>query len=137
MRPPFFIPPARVVEHLDASGSRPLREVLAEAGVVCRASGAWTERAICIVPGTPDLIEKEPGDWSPVRIGVPAGLSRRDEARYAAVVLAYGLLDLVARESIRGASWSKPTAPRGRPRRGTAKSSAARQRAHRAKARDE
>ena len=132
MSTPLFFPAPRVLERVEVRGAVPLRELLATAGVPCRASGPWTERLVRVVPGA-EGTEKEPGDWAPVRIGVPANLSRRDAARYAVAVLAYGLMDLVARESIRGQPWARPSAPRGRPRTGTASSNRERQRAHRAR----
>ncbi len=133
MATPLFFPIPRVVERVATDHAQTLRQVLSDAGVPCRASGAWTERLIVLVRREAATIEKEPGDWSPVRIGVPLGLSPRDAARYAVAAMAYGLMDVVARESIRGQSWAVPAPPRGRPRLGTAKSGAERQRAYRAR----
>jgi hypothetical protein len=132
MRVPLYFPTPRVVERLDGRGARPLHEWLARAGLPCRASGAWIDRPVRVVPGQSG-IEREPGDWGRVRIGVPAGLSARDEARWAIAAMAYGLVDLVARESIRGQPWARPAAARGRPPSGTAKSNRERQRAYRAR----
>jgi hypothetical protein len=137
MATPLFFSPPRLVERVDARAARSLRELLAVAGAPCRASGRWTERRVRIVPGAAGVIEKEPGDWSPVRIGVPAGLSARDAARYAVAAMAYGLMDLVARESIRGQPWARPAPPRGRPATGTAMSNRERQRTYRARRRAE
>ncbi|HEY7954685.1 MAG: hypothetical protein ACHQ17_10785 [Polyangia bacterium] len=130
---PLFLPPARIVEHLDDRRAIPLRELLAAAGVPCRATGRFTDRLVCVVPGKPGLIEREPGDWAAVRIGVPSGLSARNAARYASAVMAYGLMDLVARESLRGQLWARPTPPRGRPARGLALTGVERQRNYRAR----
>lgn len=131
MSTPLFFPPPRIVERVDTRGAHTLREVLAEAGAQCRASGAWTERLISIVPSDQCRIEKEPGDWSPVRILLPAGLSERTAARYAIAAMAYGLMDLVARQSIRGQPWARPARPRGRPSTGVARTNRERQRAYR------
>lgn len=131
MSTPLFFPPPRIVEHIDTRGAHTLREVLAEAGAPCRASGSWTERLISIVPHHQSRIEKEPGDWTPVRILLPAGLSARDAARYAVAAMAYGLMDLVARQSIRGQPWAKPARARGRPPTGAARTNRERQRAFR------
>jgi len=85
-----------------------------------------------LVQGSAD-IEREAGDWGAVRIGVPSRVAPRAMARYACLAMAYGLMDIVARESVRGLPWTRPAAPRGRPRSGTAMTNAQRQAAHRAR----
>jgi hypothetical protein len=132
MRMPLFFPPAKIKRRVDRRGAVPLRDLISQSGATCRASGAWVKRLVSVVRDGV-FIEKEPGDWTPVRIGVPAGLSDRDAARFAVAAMAYGVMDLVARESIRGEPWASPSMPAGRPRSGTAKSASARQRAYRAR----
>jgi hypothetical protein len=135
-----FFPPARIVASLDTRGAITLRELLERAGAPCRASGRWTERPVVLVPGSAD-IEREPGDWGAVRIGVPSRMAPRAAApatsramaRHACLAMAYGLMDIVARESLRGLPWAKPAAPRGRPRSGTTMTNAQRQAAYRAR----
>lgn len=129
---PLFFPAARIVKSVDVTGSVKLSELLRRAGAPCRASGRWSERLVVIAPGESG-IEREPGDWGAVRIGVPSDLGEVDAARFAASAMAYGLMDLVARESIRGAYWARPAAPRGRPPTGRALSNAERQRNFRAR----
>lgn len=126
----LFFPLPSVVAELDPKPSQPLREVLVASGVTCRASGSWVERPISIVRGQEGIV-KEPGDWGAVHIGIPIGMSELEASRYASMVMAYSVMDVVARESIRGADWSKPKIPRGRPFSGTATSNAERQRLHR------
>gem|GEM_PF-2808169 len=63
---------------------------------------------------------------------MPAG-SPRARARLALGALAYSIMDLVARESIRGAAWAAAAPPRGRASSGTALTNAERQRRYRAK----
>jgi len=128
MSSPFFIPPARIVPSIDVSSAVPLSALLAAAGAECKASGAWTERQIVVDRGAPGLLEREPGDWAAVRIGVVAKVSARSAARFAVLVLAYGIMDLVARQSIAGLPWARPTVPRGRPRASAPLSAAERQR---------
>jgi hypothetical protein len=130
MSTPLFFPIPRIVPVIDAGSAITLREALASAGAPCRASGRWTERLLVIDPGF-EGIEKEPGDWSTVRIGVQANHAARDQARYAVAAMAYGLMDVVARESIRGLAWALPAKPRGRRPSGAALSSAQRQRRYR------
>lgn len=72
----------------------------------------------------------QPGYSGDVVVTVPDE-DERLAARAALAALAYGLCDSVARESIRGAQWARPAAPRGRPRSGRAKNTAERQRAFR------
>lgn len=131
---PLFFRPATIVEHLDARRGRPVRDWLARAGAPCRASGAWVERRVVVVRGAA-LVERQPGEWGNVRIGVPRGLDPRAEARLVVGALAYGIGDLVCRESLRGAPWARPRPPRGRPRSGAALSGRERQRAFRARQR--
>lgn len=132
MSTPLFFPTPRIVKDVDVTLAITLREVLARAGIPCRASGRWTERLVVIDPAF-DGIEREAGDWGAVRIGAPAELGQRDQARHAIAALAYGLMDVVARESIRGQAWARPSRPRGRPASGAALSAAKRQRRHRAR----
>jgi len=127
----FFLPTPQVVPHLDKALARPLREVLQDAGVSCRASGVWTERPV-LIDREFDGIQKEPGDWGAVRVGVPASSTDQQAARSAAYAMAYAIMDIVARESVRGATWAKISAPKGRPPSGVRPmSSAERQRAYR------
>ena len=135
MSTPLFFSAPRIVAHIDTRGAHSLRELLAEAGAPCLASGPWTERLVRIVPSGQRRIDKEPGDWTPVCVHVTAGLSGRDAARFAAAAMAYGLMDLVARQSIRGQQWAKPARPRGRPPTGAARSNRERQRAYRSRQR--
>ncbi|MFN3566675.1 MAG: hypothetical protein ACK4V1_11910 [Burkholderiaceae bacterium] len=132
----LFLPLPRFVPALSRARALTLREVCERAGVPCRASGAWTQRPIRILArGNGLSVVAEPGSWGAVQIEVPRGTSERTAARLALGILAYGLLDRVARESIRGAPWAKPPAPRGRPRTGTALNVRERQRRLRARAR--
>lgn len=72
------------------------------------------------------------GEAQPLaQITVPAALNDRDAARYALTVLAYSLFDGVARASVAGQPWSRPAAPKGRPKLGRARSNAERQHAYR------
>jgi hypothetical protein len=133
MPTPLFFPPPRyrAVLPLPAAGTVSVRELCAAAGVPCRASGGWTERRIQVVRADGYDIEAEPGGWGTVRIAVPRRLKPGEAYRHALAALAFGLMDLVARESIRGQRWARPAPPRGRPATGTAWSNAERQRAYR------
>jgi hypothetical protein len=133
---PLFFPPARIVPYVERTGQVfTLRELLASAEAPCRASGRWTERQILLAVGDDEVL-REPGEWGLVRIGIKERSTERDAARYALLVLAYSLMDIVARESIRGECWTKPSSPRGRPRTGTARSNAQRQQTLRSRQRE-
>jgi len=132
MATPLFFPRSRIVVDLRLLNARPLKQLIEEAGAVCRASGAWVNRRVELVPGA-DIIERQPGDCGDVRIGVPKGLSELRRARYAVAALAYELMDGVARQSICGQPWAKPAFPAGRPATGVAQTTAERQRAFRAR----
>ncbi len=127
---PFFFPLPRVVPNINIDDAMTLRSLLESAGAQCRASGRWTERLIVLVHGESG-IERAPGDWGAVRIGIPQADSALAAARYAAAAMAYALMDVVARESIKGLPWTKPSAPRGRPPKPGAQTNAARQRSFR------
>jgi hypothetical protein len=130
MRIPLFFPTARIVVELNLEKPVTLAELAADAGVQCRASGPWINRRVELVSGV-DFIEREPSDWGGVRVGVPSECSPRDQARYALGVLAYGIMDVVARQIVAGQQWSRPSLPRGRKRTGKAMSPRQRQRKRR------
>lgn len=132
---PLFFPIPQFVQSIAPTERQALREVLKTAGLACRASGPWTNRQVVISPMQDSelCIQREPGDWGCVLIGVPFDLDEQDQARYAVAALAYGLMDLVARQSIAGASWARPSMPRGRALSGRAQTGAQRQRAYRAR----
>ena len=116
---PFFLPPPTYLPHLSVKKPLTLTALCKLAGVPCRASGAWIEREVEIVSGRELSIVAEPGDWGRVRIVMPAS-DRTYTARFALVVMAFALHDLVARESIKGAPWAAVTPPRGRRKTGRA-----------------
>jgi hypothetical protein len=134
MSTPLFFPAPRYREPLDAASAVELRALCGMAGVTCKASGRWAGRRVAIDRGSELAILAEPGGTGVVRVRVPAALSRIEAARWALSALAYGLMDIVARESIRGADWAKPAVPRGRPTTGAAWSNRERQRAYRRRA---
>lgn len=136
----MFFPPARYVASIDRMGAISLAELCAITGVECKATGSWVNRSVAVVVsagGVPPGIEAEPGSCGAVRVTTPAGLSELQAARYSLAAMAYGLFDLVARQSVRGAPWVRPGLPKGRRPRGTAKSNMQRQREFQARKRQE
>jgi len=131
MSTPLFFPSPRYRRSLPTAGAVSVRELCALAGVPCRASGGWTERPVVVVRADAYAIEAQPGGWGAVRILVPRSLGRGEVHRHALAALAFGLMDPVARQSIRGQPWARPAMPRGRPATGTARSSRERQRTFR------
>jgi len=132
MPSPLFFPVARIVPHIDRHEASTLREILVSAGAQCRATGRWTQRPIVIARGAA-TVEREPGDWGAVRVGVPNTASATTAARMAALVLAYQLMDPVARESVKGLEWARVSPPPGRPRAAAALTNAERQRLSRSR----
>ena len=133
MSTPLFFPVPRYVAHLPPSAAyRPLRHWCEVAGVRCKASGAWVDRPVRLRSG-PYAIVAEASPGNRVTISAP---SRRGVslARYALGALAYTLMDGVARQSVRGEDWTRPSARVGRPRTGRARNSRERQRLLRASA---
>jgi hypothetical protein len=102
------------------------------AGVRSRVTGLSTGRPLRISPAANLSAVKLPGALSPVWLGVPAGTPRR-RALLALGLLAYGVFDYAARETLRGLQVSRACADPGRPSSGRALSPAERQRRHRQK----
>ena len=123
----FFIPPVEYRKTLKLSHACSLQSLCRLANVPCRASGAWTQRLVEVICGERIRIVAEPGSWGNVRIEVPRQ-RHRDRFSLALTMLAYGLHDVAARESVRGTPLSKIMPPRGRPRRGSQRSNRQRQR---------
>jgi len=136
MKMPLFFPiPTRVrsvAESTHAGTTLSLYDLCEQAQVPCKATGTWTMRNVTVhtpeKSGVAPSIVCEPGSQGSVVITTPANLNPKDASRYALAAMAYGLFDFVARESVRGCSWARPTLPAGRKRSGTAKSNSVRQR---------
>ncbi len=105
----------RYAVRIPGRASHTVRSLCAAAGIECRASGAWIERPIDVRRDRPFDFCAEPGGYGKVRITLPAS-DPVTAARDALCVLAYGLHDLVAKESIRGQTWSRVAPPLGRPK---------------------
>jgi hypothetical protein len=129
---PLNFPIPEYVTQLHLSTSLPLAEFCAFAGVSCKGSGLWRQRKIQAIACTVAFIQAEPGGWGSVCVGVPWAhcQSPQSMARYTLGALAYGLFDVVARESVKGQVWTKIKAL-GRPRSGHALTSAERQKRYR------
>lgn len=155
MRLPLFFPPCEYVQaqppavELASRSVRlklTIRDLCAHANVQCQASGAWTEREVCVESGGHTAIHRSkdvgriqvscsprsPGGGGAVKISVPSkyGTSTINMARYALGALAYAVHDPVARQSIKGQSWACIDCS-GRPRKARALTSAERQARHR------
>jgi len=111
----LFFPQPKLFPALDMKNAITLAQLCQQAGVPCRASGAWVKRRVKIGFAQDFTLRATPGDWGDVYLTSPLR-QKKARARQALVILAYGMHDLVAKESIRGEDWAKPTPPRGRPR---------------------
>lgn len=131
MAVPLFFPPVQYVPSLPSAGAQSVRQLCEIAGIECRASGAWCDRQVSWETGGPMHIKATPGSRGAVHITLPKPLAPVQLARELLVVMAYGVFDGVARESVRGVDWSRNITPRGRPKLARAKSNAQRQRAWR------
>jgi|GEM_PF-1612778 len=136
---PLFFPPVTYVQRLSLRAPSTIRQLCEIAGVECRASGAWTERQVEIVGGKELKITAEPGDWGkvmiefgPMKLATKVG---RQGAQIALAVLAYGMHDLAAKQSVIASSWTRIVSPKGRPKSDRALSGRERQRRFRARIR--
>ena len=128
---PLFFPPIAYTPTLPAGNAQGLASLCAQAGVPCRASGAWCQRQVSWAEGEEMAIQATPGSMGQVHVVLPKKLPPRERARWLLVVMAYAVFDGVARESVRGVDWSRNITPRGRPKAPRAKTNAERQRAWR------
>lgn len=126
----IFFPAPRYRPRLDHPVAATVRQLCERAGVPCKASGAWCDRGVSWETGPELAIMAEPGYTGQVHVVLPADKARggRAVARNLLLVLAYGLHDGVAKESVRGVDWARRITPRGRPPALRAKSNAQRQR---------
>lgn len=123
----LFYPPVHYVPTLTLKAPLSLSQLCERAGVACKATGRWTTRQIELTRGPDTRLVAEPGEWGSVIINLPQ-LGGTDRARAALAALAFGMHDIVAKESIRSADWLRVGPPRGRPRSGRALSTKERQR---------
>lgn len=129
---PMYIPAPSYVRRLPLKRPMTLDMLCQRVGIECRASGLWTKRQVEIVHGDTLEIMAEPGDWGAVQIRTPERDAKR-KARLALAVLAYGLHDLAARQSVIASRCFQLRPPRGRPRKARALSVRERQRRFREK----
>jgi len=136
---PLFFPPAIYSSALNLNNAtkKDTKSLCDEAGITCKASGAWTKRKIFWEPSERLNIYAKPGYCGEILIGIPQSVIRHGKieiARYLLQVMAYSeLFDGVARESIKGLDWSRNIKKPGRPKKALKKSNAKRQREWRQK----
>lgn len=123
----LFHPPPTYLNSLKLNKFYTITDLCKRLNIPCKASGEWTERKVEIRYGSDLIIEAEPGDWGAVRITMEKS-NKRQEAQTALLVLAYGIHDLVAKESIKKLPWSRIPVPRGRIKTGKALTNSERQR---------
>jgi len=124
---PLFFPAVKYLPNLVLRDSITIKELCAHAGITCRASGSWTSRKVEIVHADSLSVIAEPGDWGNVIIQMPLH-ERQQRARLALAVLAYGMHDLVAKQSVAGLAIMRLGPPKGRRKAARAMSVAERQR---------
>jgi hypothetical protein len=128
----LFFPTPTYSQKLRIENSISLRELCLAAGISCKASGKWTKRRIALRYAEKLRIIAEPGDWGAVLLYLPnKNLKEKKLARIALQIMAYGLHDIAAKESIAGKKWTIPKPPSGRPRKPLTLSNAERQRRYR------
>lgn len=131
---PVFFPQPSIVRTLPPGVDVSFRALCESAGVACKVTGISARRPIKIADSRELMAARLPGSLSPVWLGVPPSSPRR-RALLALGLLAYGVFDYAARETLRGLPESRATAGSGRPREGRALTGAERQRRHRQKTR--
>jgi hypothetical protein len=127
---PVFFPACDVVAVLPPGERLTLRALCERAGLACRVSGPPARRRVRLADGPALRALRKPGPLSDVWLAVPRGDPKK-RALQALGLLAYGVLDYGARETLRGLPIACPSPGPGRPASGRALSSAERQRRHR------
>lgn len=136
--PTFFIVPLYIKKaesfSLETAGvessMHTIKELCDDARISCKATGEWVHRKVFI----------HHGDTARIAVDIDGSVAiettkrtRSSIAREALLLLAYGVFDLVARESVKGLPWSRATPPAGRPKTGVALNNAERQARFRSK----
>ena len=132
---PLFLPIPTYVSRIRSGRFVPLKHWCRRAGLACKASGRFVERPIALKRCQCPAILVEAAPFHRVQIGVPHNWTAISAARYVMAALAFALMDVVARQSIAGAVWAKPTAKVGRPKTGRARNNRERQRRLRSRTR--
>jgi hypothetical protein len=127
---PISLPPTSVVARVPDGISRTVKDLCREAGIACRVTGPSTRRKINLRYASVAKACREPGLSGTVTLDLPE-TDPHKRALLALGVLAYSAFDYAARESLRGLPESRPSAPRGRPRKTLPLTGAERQRAWR------
>lgn len=110
--PLFFNPPTYVksIPTLDGDDEVSLFDLCGKLATPCRASGAWIQRPVYLRKDSTlhsPLIFAEPRN-GPVLIILPESLWE-NRWQIALSIMAYAMFDLVARQSIIGQPWNRPT----------------------------
>ncbi len=131
---PVYFPTADVVAVLPPGEYLTLRDLCERAGILCRVSGPPAQRRVRLCEAATLRALRKPGPLADVWLSVPRG-HRKKQALLALGLLAYGVFDYGARESLRGLQEAHPTPGPGRPASGKALSPVERQRRHRTRIR--
>lgn len=97
---PVFIPTPTYVNKLPDGIELTLAELCDRAGVVCQASGKWIDRKVILVDSKELFIKAIPSGGA-VAIGIAGADDGKRSAMLALHLMAYSVLDVVAKESIR------------------------------------
>jgi hypothetical protein len=127
---PVFIDPPEISLVLPEGEPVTFQALCDLAKVKCKVSGISTHRPLRIALARELCSVRLPGQLSPVWLGIPRGAPRR-RALLALGVLAYGVFDYAARETLRGLPESRASAGPGRPRKTRPLTVAERQSRHR------
>lgn len=129
---PVHWPTAEVAPALPAGSRVTVAALCRRAGIPCHVTGPPARRPVRLAVSKLLRAVRLPGPFGEVWLGVPRG-ARRRVALVALGMLAYGVFDYTARESLRGVAAGRPGPGRGRPRTGRALSNAERQRRYRSR----
>jgi len=127
---PVFFPEPEINLTLPAGKRTTLKGLCVLAGVECRVTGLGAERTIFMASSQRMQIVRRPGALSDIWLGVPPGTTKR-RSLLALGMLAYGIFDYGARETLRGLPESRATLGAGRPRSPRALTNVERQRRYR------
>jgi len=124
---PAILPKVAIMAQVPRGAETTVSALCDDAGIECRVTGPSAERCVFLRRAAVPEASREPGSLGCVSIGLPES-DKKASAILALGILAYGVFDYAARESLCGRPESRLALPLGRPRKAKSLTGAERQR---------